>query len=211
MAGRGRLTAVSGRGSDLVAGSWRRTLVVAVVLVGLVAAGLIYVGGPGPLRQVSYPGHPYPPAGYYANPFGRSDDLVNAGDAQRVKEDFLNDGAIELEAFQRGDASLLARSDTGNSLARLQVLLQQDHAAGVVRRYDNHVEKVVVGRLSDSASPSVTWCVEEMGTSTLTTIRKSNGQAVDTQSYRFDGKFWLVRVGDRYLITDAEVSNQPTT
>jgi hypothetical protein len=202
---------MSGRasGSDLVVGSWRRTAAIAVVIVAVAGVAVAYFGGFGPLRQANYPGHPYPPPGYTANPFGGPGDLISASDAQRVKEDLLNDGALEVQAFQRGDSSLLAQSDTGNSLARLQVLVQQDAAAGVVRRYDNQVQRVVVGQTPDRASPSVTWAVEEMGQATLTTIRKSNGQAVDTQHYRFDGKFWLVKVGDRYLITDAEVTNQP--
>jgi hypothetical protein len=194
-------------GSDLVVGSWRRTAAIAVVIVAVAMVAVAYFGGLGPLRQASYPGHPYPPSGYTANPFGG--DLINASDAQRIKEDFLNDGAIELQAFQRGDSSMLAQSDTGSSLARLQVLVQQDAVAGVVRRYDNQVQKVVVGQTPDRSSPSVTWAVEEMGQATLTTIRKSNGQAVDTQRYRFDGKFWLAKVGDHYLITDTEVTNQP--
>jgi hypothetical protein len=107
---------MSGRasGSDLVVGSWRRTAAIAVVIVAVAVVAVAYFGGLGPLRQASYPGHPYPPSGYTANPFGG--DLINASDAQRIKEDFLNDGAIELQAFQRGDSSLLAQSDTGSSL-----------------------------------------------------------------------------------------------
>ena len=185
-------------------------MVVAMALVTAIAA-LVWVLGAGVLRHASFPGHPYPPPGYSLNPFGGPDDLLSAVEAQRVMEDFLSDGTIEVQAFQTGDASLLARSDTGQSLARLQILVEQDHSSGVVRRYENHVDKLVVGRTADRAAPSVTWCVEEIGTSTLTTVRRSNGQVVDRQSYRFDGKFWLVKVDDRYLITDAEVTNHPAT
>jgi hypothetical protein len=185
-------------------------LVAAILLVGLFVAALALAATFGPLRHTSFPGHPYPPPGYYVNPFSKQpSDLVNAAEAARVRADFVQDGNIELDAFAGADPSGLDRSDTGNSLLRLRELVRQDVGAGVLRRYDNHIDSVVVGRLPDPASPSTSWCVEEAGHSTLLTVAKSSGQVVSTQSYRFEGKFWLARVADRYLITDAEVSNQP--
>jgi hypothetical protein len=207
MFGRGRPTAAPGRASDLIVGSWRRTLVVAVVLVGLVGAALAYLGGVGPLRQTSYPGHPYPPTGYYSNPFGPSDDLIKAADADRVKAALLSDGAIELRALEVGDDGLLAQADTGNSLVRLRQVVQVNNAAGIGERQQVHLDKVTVGRVVDPADPSLgaTWCVEERGTGTIARFARSNGQVVRTDQVTFDDRFWLVRVGERYLVTDVEV------
>jgi hypothetical protein len=83
------------------------------------------------------------------------------------------------------------------------------NAAGTAQRYDNHVERIVVGRLPAPSGTTVMWCVEERGAATLTDVSRASGQVLRTQSYRFDGRFWLARVGDRYVITDAAITNTP--
>ncbi len=200
----------AGTAADLVLGSWRRTLTAAVAIVAVFAAVIVAAITFGDLRHANFPGHPYPPPGYYRNPFSGSDDLVNARQAQQVKADLMRDGQIELDAFANGNASLLAQSDAGNRLTRLQQLLQQNEAQGIVQREENHLENVVVGHLQDPRQPAIDWCVREQGTTTITDVAKSNGRTLRTQSFRFDRKFWLVKSGDRFLIADAEVSSQPS-
>jgi hypothetical protein len=200
----------AGTPADLVLGSWRRTLVAASVILlafaGVIAAATTF----GDLRHANFPGHPYPPPGFYRNPFSGSDDLVNASLAQQVKTDLMRDGQIELEAFATGDASMLALSDTGNRLIRLQQLVQQNNAQGILQRELNRLDKVVVGHLQDPRQPSIDWCVSEQGMTTVTDLAKSNGQTLRTQRFRFDSRFWLVKSGDHYLIADAELSTQPS-
>jgi hypothetical protein len=199
----------AGRGpADLALGSWRRTLLVAVAMAAIFAGVVAAVATFGDLSHTSFPGHPYPPAGYYRNPFSTDPgDLVSAADAARVRASFQADGAIELDAFARGDATALPQADAGGRLATLQRLVEQNNAAGTVQRYDNHIDGVVVGRLAAPGSSTVTWSVEERGTATLTDISRADGRVVRTQRYRFDGRFWLARAGDRYVITDASIVN----
>ena len=166
----------------------------------------------GPLRHTSFPGHPYPPSGFVHNPFSSNpDDLLSVADVARVRADLLADGDAELEAFAAGDRSALSRADTGNRLTRLKQLLDENDANGIVQQEQDSRGSIVVGRLPDPRDPSVTWCVQESGTSTLIDIAKSGGKQLRIQRYRFAGRFWLARVGDRYLITDADVGNQSLT
>ena len=201
---------------DTVAGSWTRTIAVAAVLV-IVFLGLAVLAVTGQLGDLRYANipliRPYPPAGYYQNPFNPGDrgDLINAADANRVKADLLRDGQAELDASVAGDPAALQTADTGNRLAKLRDVIAQDAAQGQVVKVTNHLDSVKVGRLQDPADPAIRWCVQESGTSVLTYISKANGQALRTQSFRFDGKFWLVLVGDRYLIADAQISNLPSS
>src|SRR6266699_2601358 len=111
MARRRRLTGAGRAAADLPLGSWRRTLIAAAVIVVAFAAVLGAATASGPLRHTSFPGHPYPPAGFYLNPFSNSpDDLVDAAEAARVKADLLNDGAAELQALESGDPNMLVQS-----------------------------------------------------------------------------------------------------
>jgi len=198
---------------DLVLGSWPRTLAAGVLIALVVVVGVwAYASGSlANLRYASFPGHPYPPAGYYQNPFNARDrgDLINAADAGRVKADLLRDGGIELQAVASGDASLLTQSTTGNALVQLRSLIAQNNANGVVEKEEVKLDSVVVGRLADPNDPTVRWCVEEKGTGTITTVSKATGQTLATQSLRFDNKFWMASGADRYLITDVLVSTQP--
>ena len=105
---------------DAVLGSWTRTAAVAAVILiaFVVVAVLALTGRMGDLRYANIPlVHPYPPAGYYHNPFNPGDrgDLVNAAEAGRVKADLLHDGDIELRAFEAGDESLLSQAETGKA------------------------------------------------------------------------------------------------
>jgi len=197
---------------DTVVGSWTRTLAAAAVLLiaFLVLAVLTLTGRLGDLRYANIPAiHPYPPAGYYENPFNPGDrgDLVNAAQASRVKSDLLMDGQTEIQAFESGDESLLGQADTGRSLTTLRQLLQQNTARGETMRVQNHVTSIVVGRLSDPNDAPVNWCVRERGSSSISYIDRASGRVARQQSVTFDDKFWLVQVGSRYLIADVEVSS----
>lgn len=194
--------------TDLLAASRRRALVVGALVVAAGLGVVLLAASVGDLRHANLPGHPWPPPGTYRNPFdpANPDDLLRSAEAERVKADLLSDGQIELDAFAKGDGTRLDQADTGNSLARLRQLLGANNAAGVVERQDVHLDAIVVGRLADPARPSlVTWCVEERGSGTVTRLLKATGQPVQTQHITLADRFWLVRVGDKYLITDVEV------
>src|SRR5919201_6013074 len=194
--------------------SWTRVFITAAVLLVLWLA-FAWLAGTGRLAELRYLNvpllHPYPPAGYVQNPFNPSDkgDLVSASEAGKVKRDLAADGQIELRALQTGDASLLTQSDTGRSLTTLQAVIAQNKAAGISESFDNHITSIRAGRLPDPNDPSITWCVEEVGTSTITLPSTTTGAVVRRYSIKFDDKFWLVAVSGRYLIADALVQSEP--
>ena len=202
------------RVGDAVLGSWTRTVSVvaaALVVFGIVA-GLAATGRLGDLRYANIPlMHPWPPAGYVQNPFDLADRgaLVSLADAARVRSDLVADGEIELRAMQAGDAAVLTQSDVGNSLAKLQSVIAQNKAAGITESFQNRLTSARVGKLVDPNDPSVTWCVEEVGTSQITLTATNGGSIVRQYAISFDDKFWMVKRGGRYLITDAQVTSQP--
>jgi len=198
---------------NAVLGSWTRTGLAAVVLV-LILGSIAVLGATGQLSDLRYLNipliHPWPPAGSYQNPFNPTDrgDIVNASQAAKVKSDLVEDGQVELKAYRASDGSLLDGADTGNRLVKLRAALVQNHAAGVSEDFTNQLTSVRVGKLADPNDASVTWCVEEVGTSRITLINAANGQTIRQYTIRFDDKFWMVLVGGRYLITDAEVQSE---
>ncbi len=201
---------------EAVLGSWARTgLAAALVLV--ILGGTAVLGATGRLGDLRYANipviHPWPPAGYFQNPFNPADrgDLVNASDAAKVKGDLVADGQVELRAYQTSDGSLLPGADTGNRLAKLRSALDQNHAAGVFEDFKNQLTTVRVGKLVDPNDSSVTWCVEEIGTSRITLTKAADGSVLQQFSIRFDDKFWMKSVAGRYLITDAEVHSVTTS
>jgi len=188
---------------------------VAVVAVALVIFGIIgflaATGRLGDLRHANIPlVHPYPPAGFYQNSFNPTDrgDLINAATAAKVKSDLVADGQIELQATRTGDGSHLTEADAGNNLARLKSVLARNAAGGVTEDFTNQLSKVTVGKLVDPNDRTVTWCVEEIGTSRITYSRTSDGSVVSQQLIKFDDRFWLVDQGGHYLITDVQVATQ---
>jgi len=198
---------------NAVLGSWTRTGLAAVVLV-LILGSIAVLGATGQLSDLRYLNipliHPWPPAGNYQNPFNPTDrgDIVNASQAAKVKSDLVEDGQVELKAYRSSDGSLLDGADTGNRLVKLRAALVQNHAAGVSEDFTNQLTSVRVGKLADPNDASVTWCVEEVGTSRITLTNAANGQTIRQYTIRFDDKFWMVLVGGRYLITDAEVQSE---
>jgi hypothetical protein len=202
-----------GRVGDAILGSWTRT--VAVVAVALVIFGIIgFLAATGRLADLRYANiplvHPYPPAGFYQNSFNPTDrgDLINAATAAKVKSDLVADGQIELQATRTGDGSHLTEADAGNNLARLKSVLARNAAGGVTEDFTNQLSKVTVGKLVDPNDRTVTWCVEEIGTSRITYSRTSDGSVVSQQLIKFDDRFWLVDQGGHYLITDVQVATQ---
>ena len=202
-----------GRVGDAILGSWTRT--VAVVAVALVIFGIIgflaATGRLGDLRYANIPlVHPYPPAGFYQNSFNPTNrgDLINSATAAKVKSDLVADGQIELQATRTGDGSHLTEADAGNNLARLKSVLARNAAGGVTEDFTNQLSKVTVGKLVDPNDRTVTWCVEEIGTSRITYSRTSDGSVVSQQLIKFDDRFWLVDQGGHYLITDVQVATQ---
>ena len=198
---------------NAVLGSWTRTGLAAVVLV-LILGSIAVLGATGQLSDLRYLNipliHPWPPAGNYQNPFNPTDrgDIINASQAAKVKSDLVEDGQVELKAYRSSDGSLLDGADTGNRLVKLRAALVQNHAAGVSEDFTNQLTSVRVGKLADPNDASVTWCVEEVGTSRITLTNAANGQTIRQYTIRFDDKFWMVLVGGRYLITDAEVQSE---
>jgi hypothetical protein len=189
----------------LVLGSWRRTLIVSAALMAAFAAVVVVTTKADDLRHANFPGHPYPPAGYYRNPYPNSDELVNSAQAAQVKADLLSDGQIELQALEHGDSTAIAQADTGNSLVKLRQLIDGNNTSGIAEHQAVRIDSIVVGLLQDPNDRQVKWCVEERGSGTITYFTKSNGLALRSQAITFDNRFWMVRVGQRYLITDVEV------
>jgi len=198
---------------NAVLGSWTRTgLAAAIIVLVLGTVGVLGATGRlGDLRYANIPMiHPWPPSGYYQNPFNPADrgDLVNASEAAKVKSDLVADGQIELQATRTGDGSHLTEADTGPNLARLRSVLARNATDGVTEDFTNQLTKVTVGKLADPNDPRVTWCVEEIGTSRITYSRTSDGSVVRTQLIKFDDRFWLIQQSGHYLITDVQVSSQ---
>jgi len=198
----------------LVVGSWTRVLVTASILLAfwLLFAWLALSGRLADLRYLNVPVvHPYPPAGYLQNPFNPSDkgDLINANEAARVKADLLRAGQIELVAAEKGDVSLLKDAVSGRALDRFVALIQQNNAQGIFERAQNSFDSVVAGRLMDPNDPNINWAVKETGTASLLFYSKSTGALVRQEAVRFDNTFWMVSVGDHYLIVDALIRTDP--
>jgi hypothetical protein len=198
---------------DVVLGSWARTGLAAAVIVlilGAVAA-LGATGQLGDLRYLNIPViHPWPPTGYYQNPFNPTDrgDIVSASEAAKVKNDLVADGQIELQAVRTGDGSTLPQADAGRNLARIRSVLARNAADGVTEDIANQITKTVVGRLADPNDSSITWCVEEVGTSRVTYTRTADGSVARVELLAFDDRFWLVKQGGRYLIADVQISSR---
>jgi hypothetical protein len=89
------------------------------------------------------------------------------------------------------------------------VFVASNNSQGIYEVAQNRIDKVIVGLLTDPNQPDVRWCVRETGESTISSIDKGTGQTVRQGKSRFDSKYWLVKVGDRYLITDRQVVTQP--
>ena len=198
---------------NAVLGSWTRTgLAAAIIVLVLGTVGVLGATGRlGDLRYVNIPLiHPWPPSGSYQNPFNPTDrgDLVNASEAAKVKTDLVADGQVELQATRTGDGSHLTEADTGPNLVRLRSVLARNAADGVTEDFTNQITKVTVGKLADPNDPTVTWCVEEIGTSRITYSRTSDGSVVRTQLIKFDDRFWLIQQSGNYLITDVQVTSQ---
>jgi hypothetical protein len=198
---------------EVVLGSWARTGLAAAIIVlilGLVAA-LGATGQLGDLRYLNIPLiHPWPPAGYYQNPFDPTDrgDIVSASEAAKVKNDLVADGQVELQAVRTGDGSMLPKADTGRNLARIRSVLARNAAGGVTEDIANQITKTVVGKLADPNDSSITWCVEEVGTSRVTYTRTEDGSVARVEFLAFDDRFWLVKQGGRYLIADVQISSR---
>jgi hypothetical protein len=200
----------------LIVGSWTRMVITAALLLAfwLVIAWLAATGRLADLRYVNVPlVHPYPRAGYVQNPFNPSDkgDVISASDAARVKADLLHDGQLELRALELGDTALLNNAAIGRARERLSALIAQNNAAGLFEREQIKFDAIIVGRLPDPNDPSIAWMVEERGIGTIFFYSKSSNALVKQQSVKFTSRFWLVKIGDRYLIADALVRSEPLT
>ncbi len=192
------------RGGGLLAG-----LVIGTIVV---VAGLGWLSVSGRLAGLQYANvpvvHPYPPRGQFVNPFtGDPRDLVSSAEAAKVKADLLHDGDLQLAALAQGSTTVLPQTATGNYLVKLNETVAADNAQGVVYREQHQLASVVVGRLPDPNAPAtISWAVEERGSGEAAYVSKSSGKTVSSYRGHFRNRFWLARVGDRYLIADAEIS-----
>ena len=199
---------------NFLVGSWLRTGLVAllVLLIFGVAAWAGATGRVADLRYANIPWiHPYPPAGYYINPLnptGDRGDLVNSGDASRVKSDLTADGQVEIDAFAHGQSSELSQAETGRALEQSRQSIANNDQSGVFELAANNIQSTVVGRLTDPNDSTITWCVEERGSTTLTFVTKATGTVVRKDSFSFDAKYWLALVGDKYLIVDVQIETR---
>ncbi len=196
-----------------VVGSWTRVLIAAAILVfvWLVFVWLAASGHLAGLRSLNVPLlHPYPPAGYVQNPFNAGDkgDLISSSEANRVKTDLRADGQLELRALEIGDLGLVSQADTGRAAANLSALIVQNNAAGLFEREQMKLDSVVVGRLPDPNDSTIAWMVEERGTATISYYSKSNNSLVRQLSMKAIARFWLLKVGGRYLVADVQIISQ---
>src|SRR5262249_16926944 len=139
-------------------------LLVAIVVV----AGIGWFSLSGRLADLQYTNvplvHPYPPAGYFVNPYtGDPRDLLSSAEAARVKTDLMRDGELQLGALAEGNIAILAQTATGNYLAKLNETVAANNAQGVIYREQHELDSIVVGRLQDPNAPAISWCVEERG------------------------------------------------
>lgn len=192
-------------------GGRRGAATAALLLAVAVVTGLGLLAISGRLAGLQYANvpvvHPYPPTGQYVNPFtGDPRDLVSSSEAEKMKSDLLHDGDLQLAALAQGNAAVLPQTATGNYLRRLTETVAMNNAQGVVYREQHHLDSVVVGRLPDPNATSISWAVEERGSGEAAYISKASGKTVSSYRGHFRNRFWLARVGDRYLIADAEIS-----
>ncbi len=197
-------------------GSWTRVLITAAVLLvlWLAFAWLAATGRLAELRYLNVPLlHPYPPAGYVQNPFNPGDkgNLINVAQAAQVKADLVQDGRLELQALAQGDPNLAGQADTGRAKDTLLTLIAKNNAAGVIERQLTKLDSMMVGHSPDPSDSSIQWVVEEKGTATISRHSKTNDALVSSQAIRFDAKFWMVKVGNHYLIADVLINSQPIT
>ncbi len=198
----------------LVVGSWTRVAITASFLVALwlVVAWLAITGRLADVRYWNVPlVHPYPPSGYVQNPFNPGDkgDLINVGEAARVKADLLQDGQLELQALERGDPALHTGADTGRASESLSALIARNNAAGVFEREQIKLVSITVGHLVDPNDSSIVWAVEERGSATISDYAKGTNALVRQQSIRVTATFWLEKVGGHYLIADVQIKSEP--
>jgi len=194
-------------------GSWARTVAAAIAVVAIfgIVAGLALTGRLVDLRHANIPlVRPWPPAGSIQNPFNPTDrgDVMDRATADRVAADLLADGQVELQALRSGDGSNLTQADAGNNLTRLRSVLARNKTDGVTEDIANQITRTTVGRLTDPNNASITWCVEEVGTSRVTYTRTADGSVTKTELFKFVDRFWLVERGGHFLISDVQVSSQ---
>jgi len=199
-----------GRAGGLVTGSWTRTIAVLAVLIALAAilSGLAYSGRFGDLRYANIPlVHPWPAQGYTFNDLdpGNRTDVISAAEAAKVRSDLLADGKVEIDAYAHGLTDPLSQADTGRALARAAQGVIANNHAGFYEMAGSQLDSVVVGRLADPNDSSIQWCVVERGVSNLAFVAQATGATVRSESFKFEGRFWLIKVGDRYLIADVEI------
>ena len=205
----------SSRGKKEVPGLGSGGRLVAGLFVGIVVvAGIGWFSLSGRLAGLQYANvplvRPYPPPGHFVNPYtGDPRDILSSAEASKVKRDFLSDGQIQLDAYARGDPSALPQTATGRALAKTREVLAQNTANGVLERDEVHLDQVIVGRLADPNDTSINWCVREVGRGALVFVSRSSGKVVSRQAIRFDSKYWMSRVGDKYLIADVLISSRP--
>ena len=197
----------------LVVGSWTRVLITASILIALWAV-VAWLAASGRLAELSYlnlpPLHPYPPAGFVQNPFNPGDkgDLISISEARRVKADLLQDGQVELQALEVGDPSLVIEADTGRAAAGLARLIAENNTQGVFEHQAVKLDAIVVGRLTDPSDPTLAWMVEERGMGTISRYSKASKALVTQLAVKFTARFWLVKVGQRYLVADTIIYSQ---
>ena len=196
---------------NAVVGSWARTGLAAAAVV-LILGSIAVLGATGRLGDLHYLNipliRPWPPAGFYQNPFNPTDrgDLMNASEAAKVKSDLVADGKLEVDAYAQGRPELLLQAETGRALTKSQQVVAQNDQRGLFEVATSQLRMVQVGRLADPNDAGISWMVEERGSSTLNFIAKATGQSVSRETFQFDGKFWMAEVDGHFLIADVEVT-----
>jgi hypothetical protein len=185
------------------------------LLATLVVGVLAWASLSGRLAGLQYTNvpvvHPYPPAGTFVNPFTDDPrDLVSASEAAKVNADFLKGSRLQLDAFARGDISVLPQTAAGRFLSTLEESLMANNARGILEQEQDHTDAVVVGRLTDPNGPTtINWCVEQRGSGETRFVQRSTGITTRKLSFHFRSRYWMVRLGGHYVMADAAISSVP--
>ncbi len=89
-------------------------------------------------------------------------------------------------------------------------LIEQNNSSGLFEREQMNLTSTIVGRLPDPNDPTISWVVEERGTTTISYYSKPSNSVVRQQSVQGTARFWLVKIGDHYLIADVLITPEST-
>jgi DNA-binding SARP family transcriptional activator len=183
----------------LVSGK-RRLVGFAIVAIGLASGvvGWLLFGGP----QASGPGH------MQGGPLPSSGTTSESVD-DRIRRDFINDQAGEIQSLREGDTFAAAGKLIDDASYDLIVRLSRDRFNGQIEEVKINSDSIKVMRGGDSRFPPDAIVVEQTGSKTITYRGRTTGDLVRVENIKFDNKYRMVVSGDRYAIEGQILSEVP--